>query len=190
MEHSNEYYLKKLYTAYKKCVCQTVPYKDHALFVPGMGDPEAKIMFIGEAPGRQEAEQGKPFVGRAGQLLTKLMQQAGIDRNKVFISNTVKFRPPNNRPPTHTEILGCSHDILLREIKIIKPSVICTLGSTAYFALTQQKATLSKIHGKKQQFFSMLLLPTFHPAFILRSPNYGSKLLDDLLEAKKLAENA
>jgi DNA polymerase len=144
----------------------------------GYGNPGALVMFIGEAPGADEDTQGKPFVGRAGKLLTTMMSEAGLLREKVYISNIAKCRPPQNRPPTSEESSTCKNLILFKEIEIINPLIICTLGSTATQALlgsTQINSTRGKLHS----FNNIPLLPTYHPAYILRDPSKRDLVIAD-----------
>ena len=150
--------------------------------VPGEGQISAKIMFIGEAPGRSEDEKGKPFVGAAGRILDNLLKKAGIERSQVFVTNIVKCRPPNNRVPEEDELVAC-RPYLDRQIALIKPKVICILGRTAYSSIlggTSITAHRGKIIERSgQKYFS-----TFHPAAIIYNKSLRSTLEADL---KKLA---
>ena len=150
--------------------------------VPGEGQISAKIMFIGEAPGRSEDEKGKPFVGAAGRILDDLLKKAGIERSQVFITNIVKCRPPNNRVPKEDELIAC-RPYLDRQIALIKPKVICILGRTAYSSIlggSSINANRGKIVERSgQKYFS-----TFHPAAVIYNKNLLSTLEADL---KKLA---
>lgn len=148
----------------------------------GEGNPDARIIFIGEAPGRDEDEQGRPFVGRSGQLLNKYIQTAGLTRDDVFITNIVKCRPPNNRKPLPAEV-AFFKPILLHEIKIIRPKIICTLGSSALEALINKPFSITKIRGTLINFENTKLMPTYHPAYVLRNPPAGKELLQDIKEA-------
>jgi DNA polymerase len=138
----------------------------------GEGNPEARVMFIGEGPGQTEDEQGRPFVGRAGELLNKQIQAIGLEREDVFIANTVKCRPPNNRAPTPQEVDACS-DYLIRQIQIICPEVIVTLGGPASKFITGSPDGITRIRGMWHTFDrvepSIPVMPTFHPAYLLRS---------------------
>ncbi len=142
--------------------------------VPGVGPINSKVMIIGEAPGQQEDIQGLPFVGKAGQLLTKLLTNSGIEREKIFITNIVKCRPPDNRVPKLDEMIACS-EYLKKQIKLIKPKFIITLGSTSIQFLLQKKVSISKIRGiliEKDLFGDKILIyPTYHPSFLLRDSN-------------------
>lgn len=151
--------------------------------VPGEGQLSAKIMFIGEAPGRSEDEKGRPFVGTAGKILDNLLEKAGIERSQVFITNVVKCRPPNNRMPEEDEVAAC-RPYLDREIALIKPKVICILGRTAYSSLLgggSITANRGKIVKKEGQKYFL----TFHPAAAIYNKSLLSKLEADL---KKLAK--
>lgn len=150
--------------------------------VPGEGQLSAKIMFIGEAPGRSEDEEGRPFVGAAGRILDNLLRKAGIERSQVFITNIVKCRPPNNRVPEEDELTAC-RPYLDRQIALIKPKVICILGRTAYSSLlggTSITANRGKIVKKGGQKYFL----TFHPAAVIYNKDLRSALQADL---KKLA---
>lgn len=150
--------------------------------VPGEGQLSAKIMFIGEAPGRSEDEKGRPFVGAAGRILDELLKKAGIERSEVFITNIVKCRPPNNRVPKEDELTAC-RPYLDRQIALIKPKVICILGKTAYSSLlggSSITASRGKIVEKAGQKYFL----TFHPAAVIYNKGLHSALEADL---KKLA---
>ena len=150
--------------------------------VPGEGQLSAKIMFIGEAPGRSEDDEGRPFVGAAGRILDNLLKKAGIERSQVFITNIVKCRPPNNRVPEEDELTAC-RPYLDRQIALIKPKVICILGRTAYSSLlggTSITANRGKIVKKGGQKYFL----TFHPAAVIYNKDLHSALQADL---KKLA---
>ena len=137
--------------------------------VPGQGQAEnPDIMFIGEAPGADEDEQGLAFVGRAGQLLTKMIAAMGYTRDQVFIANICKCRPPNNRTPTPPEMAACI-PFLKRQIALIKPKYIVALGNTAILGLLE-KTGIMRLHGVWQEFEGIPLMPTFHPAYLLRAP--------------------
>ena len=153
----------------------------------GEGDPDAKIMFIGEGPGENEDRQGRPFVGRAGQLLDTMIVGMGLKREQAYIANIVKCRPPGNREPSPDEVATCA-PYLARQIEIIRPKVIVTLGRPAAQHMLATKISISKIRGQWQTWRGIKLMPTFHPAYILR--NYTSEtraaVWDDL--KKVLAE--
>jgi uracil-DNA glycosylase len=173
--------LEKIATDVRGCpLCKLARTRKNA--VPGEGQISAKIMFIGEAPGRSEDEKGKPFVGAAGRILDNLLKKAGIERSQVFITNIVKCRPPNNRVPEEDELIAC-RPYLDRQIALIKPKVICILGRTAYSSiLGSSSITASRgkiIERSGQKYFS-----TFHPAAVIYNKSLRSTLEADL---KRLA---
>jgi len=135
----------------------------------GEGDPEAEIMFIGEAPGRDEDIQGRPFVGDAGKLLTSLIEKMGFKRGKVYIANIIKCRPPYNRDPEEDEINTCKQ-FIERQIKIINPKVIVSLGRVSAQSLLMTKIPISKLRGQLFNYAGIPFIPTFHPAYLLRNP--------------------
>lgn len=135
----------------------------------GEGDPGARLMFIGEAPGREEDIQGRPFVGEAGQLLTRLIEKIGLKREAVYIGNIVKCRPPQNRDPEEDEIGSCS-SFINRQIDIISPLVIIALGRVSAQTLIETKVPISKLRGRFCEYRGIPLMPTFHPAYLLRNP--------------------
>jgi uracil-DNA glycosylase family 4 len=138
----------------------------------GEGNPDAHLLLIGEAPGKDEDQQGRPFVGRSGKLLTRCLEKAGIARSDVFITNLVKCRPPDNRTPLPDEVQTFK-PLLLQEIKIIRPQIIATLGSSALQGLIERPVSITKIHGRPIEYYSMNekipLIPLYHPAYILRN---------------------
>ena len=168
--------LYKPYTNLANCPVNTTGCTQ---LVFGEGTPNAKIMFIGEAPGKDEDELGRPFVGRSGKLLTSCLEALGIPRADVFITNVVKCRPPDNRKPLPSEV-AFYKPILLHEIKIIRPRVICTLGASALEALTAQPFSMTKIRGRSLLFDTITLIPTLHPAYVLRNPAAEKDFKHDL----------
>ncbi len=134
----------------------------------GEGDPDADLMFVGEAPGKDEDAQGRPFVGRAGQLLTKIIESIGLKREDVFIANILKCRPPANRNPETKEIALCS-PYLIKQISLIKPKVICALGKFAAQRLLETETPISKLRGNFYDYHGVKLMPTYHPAYLLRN---------------------
>lgn len=144
----------------------------------GQGNPHAELVFVGEGPGADEDAQGLPFVGRAGRLLNKMIELAGMKREDVYICNIVKCRPPNNRTPLPDEIATCS-PFLLRQIKTIKPRLVCCLGAPAVRTLLGVKTGITKIRGQFYDFHGTRALPTFHPAYILRNPREEKVLRED-----------
>jgi DNA polymerase len=151
----------------------------------GVGSPEAALMFVGEGPGSDEDQQGVPFVGRAGQLLTKMIEAIDLTREQVYIANVVKCRPPENRNPEPDEIATCE-PFLFRQIEIIRPRVIVALGKFAAQTLLRSTAPISKLRGREYPFQGATLVPTFHPAFLLRSPNYKREAWEDLKRVRAL----
>jgi DNA polymerase len=152
----------------------------------GSGDPNADLMVIGEAPGAEEDVQGKPFVGRAGQLLTRMLQSVGWSRDEVYISNIVKCRPPGNRNPEPDEIASCE-PFLLGQLGAIQPKVILALGNFAAQTLLKTKEPIGKLRGRVHPSGSIALVPTFHPAFLLRNPGpeYRRLAWEDLKLARR-----
>ena len=159
--------------------------KTRTNIVFGEGTPSARLMFIGEAPGFDEDKQGKPFVGRAGQLLTKIIQAMGLTREQVFIGNVIKCRPPGNRNPEPDEILACA-PFLNRQIAVIQPEFICALGTFAAQTLLHTTVPISKLRGQFHDCNGIQLMPTFHPSYLLRSPEKKRDVWEDI----KLLMNA
>jgi DNA polymerase len=152
----------------------------------GMGDPHADLMFVGEGPGAEEDKQGLPFVGRSGQLLDKvLFEELGMTRDKVFIANTVKCRPPGNRDPEPDEIAAC-WPWLEQQLDLIDPNVVVTLGNFATKLLLDTKEGITKLRGKAYPFRKGVLIPTFHPAAVLRGGGEPlAQMRADLVRAKQ-----
>lgn len=153
--------------------------QDRTQAVFGVGNEKAALMFIGEAPGFDEDRQGEPFVGKAGQLLTKMIEAMGLKREKVYIANIIKCRPPNNRTPKPEEIEECM-PYLLEQIEKIKPKVICALGNVAIQTLLKTEQKVSKLRGMFLEWNGIKVMPTFHPAFLLRNPEYKREAWHDL----------
>ncbi|HLJ31706.1 MAG TPA: uracil-DNA glycosylase [Candidatus Babeliales bacterium] len=172
--------LEELYAPYKKCKECPLGFLGRKNVVFGSGNPDATFMIIGEAPGRDEDEQGLPFVGRSGKLLTKVLNLVGIERKDIFITNSVKCRPPENRKPLPIETKTCKDLLLLHQINIIKPKVICTLGATALECLFEKPVKLSDFRGKKLVVGSITIIPTYHPSYILRAPEKLKILMEDI----------
>jgi DNA polymerase len=145
----------------------------------GVGNPHASLVFVGEAPGADEDAQGEPFVGRAGQLLTKIIEAMGLHRQDVYICNIIKCRPPSNRTPETEEIVACQ-PFLLQQLRVIAPKFICALGGPAAQTLLQTKEPISRLRGRFHDFHGIPLLPTFHPAFLLRNPNEKKTVWEDM----------
>ncbi|MGD0015950.1 MAG: uracil-DNA glycosylase [Verrucomicrobiia bacterium] len=163
----------------KVCVkCRELAQSRHNV-VFGVGDPHAELMFIGEAPGRDEDLEGEPFVGRAGELLTKIIQAMGLKRHEVYIANVLKCRPPENRAPLPEEAANCL-PYLLSQIELIKPKVIVVLGATAMKALLDIQLGITKIRGNWYTFRDIPIMPTFHPAYLLRNPPAKKEVWQDM----------
>jgi len=153
--------------------------KNRKSIVFGEGSPQAHLMFVGEGPGRDEDIQGRPFVGEAGKLLTKLIEKLGIKREDVYIANIVKCRPPSNRNPEEDEITTC-RPFVQKQIKIIGPRVIVCLGKIAAQSLLRIKTPISRMRGAFQEFNDIPVMPTFHPAYLLRNPKDKWLTWDDM----------
>ena len=153
--------------------------KGRTKIVFGTGSPKAQLMFVGEGPGRDEDLSGEPFVGRAGKLLTDMIKAMGLQREDVYIANIVKCRPPDNRQPEHDEVAACS-PFLMRQIDVIQPKVICTLGNTPTQTLMQTTKGISRFRGEWFEFRNAKLMPTYHPAYLLRNPAAKADVWKDL----------
>ena len=151
----------------------------------GVGNPDADLMFVGEAPGADEDIQGIPFVGRAGQLLTKMIEAINLRRDDVYIANVIKCRPPGNRNPEPDEIAQCE-PFLFQQIEAIRPKVIVALGSFAAKTLLRSDESISRLRGRIYDFHGAQLIPTFHPSFLLRSPDRKRDAWEDLKKARAL----
>lgn len=145
----------------------------------GEGNPKARLVFVGEGPGEEEDKQGRPFVGRAGQLLTKIIAAMGLKRSDVYICNVVKCRPPGNRAPEQEEA-GTCEQFLFKQLRSLEPEVIVCLGSTAAQSLFKTKAKLGDLRGKFHTYGRSKLLVTYHPAALLRNPGFKKPLWDDM----------
>lgn len=156
--------------------------------VPGAGDPEARLIFVGEGPGAHEDKQGLPFVGAAGRLLDKLLEGIGLDRSDVFITNMVKCRPPGNRDPQPEELSAC-RPYLARQVELINPDIIATLGRFSMAEFLGPGYSITRIHGQPRRVGGRLLVPLFHPAAALRQPRIKDDLEEDFQAlARILAE--
>lgn len=153
----------------------------------GEGHPQARLVFIGEGPGADEDRRGQPFVGAAGQLLTKIIAAMNLDREAVYICNIVKCRPPNNRNPKPDEIHQCL-PFLKRQLAAINPRVVCALGSVAARTLLNTQTPISRLRGRFHDFMGIPVMPTFHPAFLLRNPERKRDVWDDVQQIMKLLE--
>ena len=152
------------------------------------GNRKARLMFVGEAPGADEDAQGKPFVGRAGQLLTKMIEAMGMKREEVIIGNVNRCRPPGNRQPTLEEAAIC-RPFLFREIASIQPEIIVVMGNTALRNLLEVREGITRVRGKFQDFRGIKVMPTFHPAYLLRDPSKKRETWEDLKMVRDYLEN-
>lgn len=160
--------------------CQRCPLaKTRTHLVFGEGNPSASLMFIGEGPGEEEDLQGRPFVGAAGELLNRMIAAMGYKREEVYIANVVKCRPPQNREPKPEEV-ACCLPFLEQQITIVNPKVIVTLGKCAAQSLLRTREPISKLRGKWQRYGGILLMPTYHPAYLLRNPGAKREVWSDL----------
>ena len=159
-------------------------HKGRHTIVFGVGNPEARLMFVGEAPGEDEDLKGEPFVGKAGQLLTKMIEAMGLRREDVYICNTVKCRPPNNRNPEPDELAACE-PFLKGQLASVKPEVIVTLGKFAAQALLREQTPITRLRGQWREYEGIPVMPTFHPAYLLRSPQEKTKVWEDLQSVMK-----
>jgi DNA polymerase len=151
----------------------------------GVGNPKANLMFVGEAPGRDEDIQGVPFVGRAGQKLTQIIEAIGLTRDDVYIANVIKCRPPDNRNPEPDEVESCE-PFLFRQIDTIKPKVIVALGTFAAKSLLKTTESISRLRGRVYEYRGAKLVPTFHPAFLLRNPSCRREVWEDMKKVRAL----
>ena len=145
----------------------------------GVGNPKARLMFVGEAPGEDEDKKGEPFVGRAGQLLTKIIEAIGLTREQVYIANVIKCRPPQNRNPEQDEVETCE-PFLFQQIDVIKPKVVVALGTFAARALLRTLDPISRLRGRVFEYRGAKLIPTFHPAYLLRNPSSKREVWEDM----------
>jgi len=171
--------LKRTVLACERCALATT--RKSVVF--GEGNPKADIVFVGEAPGEEEDNQGRPFVGRAGKLLDQLIERIGVKRSDVFICNVLKCRPPGNRDPEPDEAAACK-EYLVAQLDIIRPRIICTLGRHAYNTLLETDAPISRIRGKLTTFRGIPLLPTYHPSYLLRSQTKIKEAWEDMDKLK------
>lgn len=161
-------------------------YSGRTNLVFGVGNPDADLMFVGEGPGADEDARGEPFVGRAGQLLTEIIERGmGIRRSDVYICNVVKCRPPDNRNPEPDEVAACE-PFLFRQIDLVKPKVIVGLGTFAVQCLLKVKTPISKLRGNWHEMRGIRMMPTFHPAYLLRNPGDKRLVWQDIQEVMKV----
>ena len=154
----------------------------------GEGNEKATLMFIGEGPGYDEDVQGKPFVGRAGQLLTKIIESVNLSREEVYITNIIKCRPPQNRNPESDEIQSC-HPFLMKQISVIQPKIICALGTFSAQTLLKTDTKITALRGKVYDLEGIKVTPTYHPAFLLRNPEKKREVWEDMKKIVELLSN-
>lgn len=157
--------------------CRLAGTRTHVVF--GVGNPHADLMFIGEAPGRDEDIQGEPFVGRAGQLLTDIIKAMKLTRDQVYIANVIKCRPPENRNPEPDELDAC-RPFIRRQVELIEPKVIVTLGRFGLQSLTEKAYAISSVRGQWLEYNGIKLMPTYHPAYLLRNPAAKKEVWADM----------
>src|SRR6266436_3519515 len=166
--------------------CKLAPFRKNLVF--GVGNPDAQLMFVGEAPGADEDARGEPFVGRAGQLLTDIIERGmGLRRSDVYICNVIKCRPPDNRNPEPDEVAACE-PFLFRQIETVRPRAIVGLGTFAVQAVLKVKTPISKMRGNWQDFRGIRFMPTFHPAYLLRNPGDKRLVWADIQEVMRFLE--
>ncbi len=167
--------------ACRSCSLATTKIKD----VPGEGNPLARFVVVGEAPGQNEDEEGRPFVGKSGDLLTKILEAIGFKREDVFICNVLKHRPPANRNPTSDEISAC-RPFLLRQLELLQPKVILALGTFAAQTLLETDSPIGKLRGLEHRYHGIPLVATYHPAALLRNPNWKRPAWEDVQLARRI----
>ena len=170
------------------CTCMKCPLGNTRIkFVFGVGNPDADIVFVGEAPGADEDAQGEPFVGRAGQLLNKILEAIHFKRDEVYICNILKCRPPNNRDPLPEEVDSCE-PYLWKQLELLKPKIIVCLGRIAGQTLLRTNESLGNLRGKVHNYRGIKLVVTYHPAALLRNPNWKKPTWDDVRIARQLLD--
>jgi DNA polymerase len=177
--------LAKLIEACKRCDL----YRTATHAVPGEGNPNARLMCVGEAPGATEDATGRPFVGQAGQLLTKILAAINLSRDEVFIANVLKHRPPGNRSPLPDEITACK-PYLARQIELVRPQVIIAFGTFAAQTLLETKLALGKLRGSVHRYHGIPVIVTYHPAALLRNPAWKRPTWEDVQLARRLLDSA
>lgn len=160
-------------------------WKERTNIVYGAGNPHARLVFVGEGPGYDEDRQGEPFVGKAGQLLTKIIEAMKLTRDRVYICNVVKCRPPDNRNPEPDEISKC-FPFLKRQLEAISPDIICALGSVAANSLLEKEVFISRVRGKFFDYKGIKVMPTYHPAYLLRNPDKKKDVWEDVQKIMKM----
>lgn len=166
--------------------CKLHTGRNHLVY--GDGNPDAALMFVGEAPGRDEDQQGVPFVGRAGKLLTKIIEAIDLEREDVYIANVIKCRPPKNRNPEPDEVETCQ-PFLFAQIDVIQPRVIVALGSFAAHTLLGSEEPISRLRGNIYDYRGAQLIPTFHPAYLLRSPDRKRDVWEDMKKVRAILQS-
>jgi uracil-DNA glycosylase len=161
--------------------CKLAPKRTNLVF--GSGNPEAELVFVGEAPGYDEDQQGLPFVGRAGQLLTKIIESINLKRDDVYICNVLKCRPPENRNPEPDEVASCN-PFLKKQLAAIRPKIVCCLGTFAAQTVLQTAAPISRLRGQFFDMDGMRVIATFHPAYLLRSPEKKREVWEDMKQIR------
>lgn len=180
--------LETIAKAVEKCT-RCPLYKTATNGVPGVGDPNARLVCVGEGPGEKEDLSGLPFVGQAGQLLTKILAAVDLTREEVFITNVVKHRPPGNRNPAENEIEACS-PYLVRQLELIKPKVIVAFGTFAAQTLLNSKTPIGKLRGEVHRYHGIPLVVTYHPAALLRNPSWKRPTWEDVKLARRILDSA
>ncbi|MCK9542975.1 MAG: uracil-DNA glycosylase [Novosphingobium sp.] len=183
-----QHLLDQLRNTYKNSDKCHVGYNERKHIVFGQGNANATLMLIGEAPGKEEDEQGVPFVGRSGMLLNKALDVAQINREDIYITNVLKCRPPSNRTPTEQEIQVCTQYFLDKQIKIIRPKIIATLGAIATKVLLSQDIKITKIHGQIFKKDDFIIIPIYHPSYILRNRTALQGWIDDIKKLKEISD--
>jgi DNA polymerase len=161
--------------------CKLAPKRTNIVF--GSGNPNAELVFVGEAPGYDEDQQGLPFVGRAGQLLTKIIESINFKREDVYICNVLKCRPPENRNPEPDEVGACN-PFLRKQLAVIRPKIVCCLGTFAAQTVLQTASPISKLRGKFMDMDGIRVIATFHPAYLLRSPDKKREVWEDMKQIR------
>ena len=180
---NKDHHLENIRSELGECTrCKLHQHRKHIVF--GTGNPDAQLVFVGEGPGGEEDVQGKPFVGRAGQLLTKIINSIDLTREEVYIANIIKCRPPNNRNPEPDEIKACE-PFLIKQLDAIKPKIICALGTFAAQTLLETDERISRLRGKFIPYRNSRLIATFHPAFLLRNPQRKRDVWEDMKTIRK-----
>ena len=161
--------------------CKLAPKRTNIVF--GSGSPNAELVFVGEAPGYDEDVQGLPFVGRAGQLLTKIIESIDLKRDQVYICNVLKCRPPENRNPEPDEVAACN-PFLRKQLAVIRPKIVCCLGTFAAQTVLQMAMPISRLRGKFYDMDGIRVIATFHPAYLLRSPDKKREVWEDMKQIR------